>query len=298
MSTTLPQTVVNPLEKLLFEWTLERVKKTSRPDRPLIVGLNGPQGCGKSTVTRALVAKFSEVGLKAVALSIDDFYLTRDEQIKLAQAHPANILLQQRGYPGTHDISLGVRILSDLKNMNNHPASVPLPVYDKSKHQGQGDRLPESEWKTVAPPLDLVFLEGWMLGFTATQSTQNEKSEFIGIRQSDLLTIDEMLKPYKSWYAFLDAFIQLIPKEISYVIQWRIEAEQKMKAQGRPGMSEDEITAYVKKFIPAYELYLPQLIHSPPFGVSKKETLQVVLGEDRIPIQVINENERSLKKWP
>jgi D-glycerate 3-kinase len=41
-----------------------------------------------------------------------------------------------------------------------------IPRYDKSKFNGCGDRAEISEWTKVEEPVDLVIVEGWMLGFT------------------------------------------------------------------------------------------------------------------------------------
>ena len=40
-----------------------------------------------------------------------------------------------------------------------------VPRYDKSAFSGRGDRADPSTWPKVPGPLDLVFFEGWMLGF-------------------------------------------------------------------------------------------------------------------------------------
>src|SRR5688572_19553101 len=51
----------------------------TRPGRGcLTVGLCGPQGSGKSTMTAALRALLDARGLKTAVLSIDDLYLSRD----------------------------------------------------------------------------------------------------------------------------------------------------------------------------------------------------------------------------
>ena len=51
---------------------------------PLFIGISAPQGCGKTTMTDMIRAVFAEEGKRAVALSLDDFYLTGHEQEQLA----------------------------------------------------------------------------------------------------------------------------------------------------------------------------------------------------------------------
>ena len=67
--------------------------------------VNGSQGSGKTTLCAYLCALLeAEYGLRAIALSLDDFYLTRAAARELgASVHP---LLATRGVPGTHDMAL------------------------------------------------------------------------------------------------------------------------------------------------------------------------------------------------
>lgn len=73
----------------------------AKANRPFVVGLNGIQGAGKTTLVSALAEKLRvDEGLETLVLSIDDLYLTREDQVKLASEHAANKLVQYRGEPG------------------------------------------------------------------------------------------------------------------------------------------------------------------------------------------------------
>ncbi len=259
---------------------IESLVSHSPTAKPLVIGLNGPQGCGKTTATSAAVEMLrSKHNLRGIALSIDDFYLTRAEQMLLAQSYSQNPYLQQRGYPGTHDIRLGCETLSKLKAINHAGLPVALPRYDKSVHDGEGDRLHQSDWPVVMPPLDFVILEGWCLGFTPVPESR--------IDDEHLAEINRLLDAYGEWRAFLDAFIQLKASDIRYTIDWRIEAEQKMRAQGKAGMSDARIRAYIEKFMPAYELYLPGLADSMSPGVPR---FVIEIQRDRTPLYPLSKS--------
>jgi D-glycerate 3-kinase len=214
-----------------------------------VVGLQAPQGAGKTTLVTRLMERLPDVGLRGVAVSIDDFYLTRADQLQLAAAHPGNPYLEHRGYPGTHDIALGEATLSSLRGLDGHGAKavVSVPVYDKSQHGGRGDRAPETQWRQVAGPLDLVIVEGWMLGFTPVPDAS--------LADPFLIDPNRALAKYDAWYRSIDAMVVLRATDPTFVLRWRVEAEEAMKARGLPGLSRDAIEDYVRRFLPAYALY-------------------------------------------
>jgi len=115
--------------------------------------------------------------LPTITLSIDDLYLTREAQVKLASAHPQNPLIQHRGEPSTHDVALGSKLFQALKQQES---DIRIPFYDKSMHDGKGDRVPEEEWRVVnakgARKVEVVIFEGWCVGFRPlTIQEVNEK---------------------------------------------------------------------------------------------------------------------------
>lgn len=119
---------------------------------PLIVGINGAQGSGKSTLCKFLEVLLVEHNQRGVTLSLDDLYLTRAERQAMARdEHP---LFATRGVPGTHDVGLGETILDALRA--GRP--VTLPRFDKAID----DRAPEG--KMTAAPIDVILLEGWCVG--------------------------------------------------------------------------------------------------------------------------------------
>ncbi|ORY54886.1 hypothetical protein BCR35DRAFT_296628 [Leucosporidium creatinivorum] len=251
------------------------------PVPPLFLGVQGPQGCGKSHLT-ALLPHYLETGhaLRLASLSLDDIYSTHDDLASLASLHPTNRLVHGRGQPGTHDLQLGANCLEALRTANE-PGSqgkqIKLPIFDKSKYGGEGDR---SEEVVVAEgPLDVVIFEGWAAGFGAlsskelSQRYQEAKTDpqafassnldypepfFLEHREDDLAFVNEQLRGYSAMlWRFIDCFVQLKPVKMSYVWEWRLQQEHNMKAKnGGLGMSDDEVKAFIARYMPGYELFL------------------------------------------
>ncbi len=258
---------VHHLTLPLFFWILHRVRAAKR--RPVMVGLSAPQGAGKSTLSELCCALFAELGLRAVGVSIDDFYLRHDEQNALAAKHPGNPYLEHRGYPGTHDLPLGERTLEALAA--GRPTA--LPRYDKSAHGGRGDRsLNTGE---ALPPLDVVIVDGWMLGFTAPAAPSADPH---------LAAIDAALPAYQAWHRHLDVLIAASAEDPTDVLRWRTEAEDARRARGEPALSAQAIADYVRRFLPAYERYA-QTVRSGPWRGG--DLLAFTLGPSRQPVQLM-----------
>lgn len=88
--------------------TLEAYNKQQQQasTRPFIVGINGVQGAGKTTLVGNLEKEFKGRGYETLVCSIDDFYKTREDHVKLAEEKHDNALYQHRGVPGKLDVSI------------------------------------------------------------------------------------------------------------------------------------------------------------------------------------------------
>lgn len=111
--------------------------------------------------------------LRTIEFSIDDLYLTRDEQLELAASYPDNPLIQHRGQPSTHSVDKGLELFAAISRDDRN---VKIPSYDKSMFQGGGDRRPESEWQIVnregEQPVEVIIFEGWCVGFRALSAEE------------------------------------------------------------------------------------------------------------------------------
>ena len=198
-----------------------------RQASPLFVALQGPQGSGKTSLlerVNEMLAQNDEdhIPRRVATLSIDDLYLPHAQLKALSSAHPDNPFLRGRGLPGTHDIPLGLSLLRSLKEINCSGAnSIRIPRFDKSLFDGEGDRLPESEWTEVKRPLDIVLLEGWCVGFYP-QSRQYIEERFVDVPSvldgtldtsayslEHVIDMNRRVAEYTEWWDLFDICLQV-----------------------------------------------------------------------------------------
>jgi uridine kinase len=118
-----------------------------RASRPRVFAVSGPIGAGKSTVAGAVSRSLANLGMRAVALSMDDFYLPREERRRRG--------ITWRAGPGSHDLDLMVRTLAAIQDGS---APLVVPRFDMSRDDRCAD-----ERLDAAP--DVVVFDGWIIGY-------------------------------------------------------------------------------------------------------------------------------------
>jgi D-glycerate 3-kinase len=211
-------------------------------NRPLIQGILGGQGTGKTTLATILGQILTHLGYRVCQLSLDDLYKTYTERQQLQQVDPR---LRWRGPPGTHDIDLGLQVLQQIHQGGEQP--IALPRFDKSAWGGIGDRTtPE-----IVTQVDILLFEGWFVGMRPINPAAFEMAPSPIRTESDRTFARDMnvkLQDYLPLWDELDRLIVLYPEDYRLSKQWRMQAEQEMKAKGKPGMEDEEITEFVEYF--------------------------------------------------
>ncbi len=220
---------------------------------PKLLGLSGGQGCGKSTLARALVQAFACCGVHAVSVSLDDFYLTHAQRQQLARrVHP---LLATRGVPGTHDLQLLQQVFDTIGK-----PQLRLPVFNK----GTDDRLPESQWLQVTGPIDLLILEGWCVG--AVPQAEAQLREPVNELERDADPDGQYRRyvnaalagGYQSIWEQLDDWLFLAVPNLACVRAWRRQQEQQIA----PALRMDE--AAIFRFVAHYERLTRWMLETAP----------------------------------
>ena len=133
------------------------IDKNKLKNKTFIIGLAGGQGTGKTTISSLIkLILTTYFKLNVFKISIDDFYKTRKERLKLSKSiHP---LLLTRGVPGTHDVDMMNKLFYNIKKKKFN--TMLIPKFDKSID----DRCNKKLWYRLKEKPDVLILEGWCVG--------------------------------------------------------------------------------------------------------------------------------------
>ena len=245
---------------------------------PDFIGIQGSQGSGKSTCASFLKLLLeAKYGLRVVATSIDDFYLTLTErQVMAKEVHS---LFATRGVPGTHDVKLLMTMFEDAKKGTGFT----VPIFDKA----EDDRVPSSQWQRVNGKVDVVILEGWCVGIGA----QSEESLLVPINELEKSEDGDVVwrryvnqalsNEYKELFAALDLLISLQAPSFDCVLGWRQLQEEKMIAKltalGR-STSLAQTPKQIERFISHYQRLTEHALATMP----QKADYILKLNEDHL----------------
>ena len=228
------------------------ISKKAKKKGPLIVGLAGGQGSGKTTISSILsliLKKYFK--LKVFKISIDDFYKTKKQREILSK--DKHSLLLTRGVPGTHDIKIMLDFFRKIKTKNFK--SLKLPKFNKAND----DRYKKKHWYKLKSRPDVVIFEGWCVG-AKPQSLRLLKKPINALEKA----YDKSLKwrrfvnlqlktNYKKLYSQLDSLLYLKVKNFNLLKKWRIKQEEKLwlKAKSRKNlkiMNKKEVINFMQTY--------------------------------------------------
>ena len=218
----------------------------SLPQPTPVFAIAGLQGSGKSTLAAQIASLAEKRGLRVAVLSIDDFYLRKDQRLQLArEVHP---LLATRGPPGTHDLGLALETIGSLRE--GRPTR--LPRFDKLAD----DREPAARWPAIDQRCDFVLLEGWFLKTPPQNPDEllqpinalehDEDPDGSWRRRCNAALADD----YPRLWRTIDALWFLQGPDFGVVPGWRWQQEQSLQASDpeRAAMSRPQIERFVQLF--------------------------------------------------
>jgi D-glycerate 3-kinase len=236
---------------------------------PVLLGLLGSQGSGKTTLTALLKLLLAQRGLRVLALSIDDFYLPYVDRQVLQGRDPRLIW---RGPPGTHDLALLEDVLKQLKAGRS---TVSVPRFNKSAQNGAGDR---QGFESVGA-VDLVLLEGWLVGTRPVALSQLQQLPWPIVTPADRAFAADMnlaLHRYQPLWAMLDRLAVLPLADYRWSQQWRQQAERERRDdrrsvgdhRGQAGMDDQTVQQFVAYFWKALhpDLFIAPLVCDPAWA--------------------------------
>ncbi|MBT8036983.1 MAG: hypothetical protein KJO21_05515 [Verrucomicrobiae bacterium] len=227
--------------------------RTEMNRQPLILGINGAQGTGKSTLSLVLAKALEhQHHLTSAVLSIDDIYHTHEHRAELAKSiHP---LLATRGVPGTHDIELGLSVIKSIKD-GHFPAT--LPSFDKVTD----DRKPVEYWQQLDQSVDVLIFEGWCVGAQAEPPAQLASPVNTLEQKEDQHTqwrtfVNQQLQQdYTELFSLIDKLVMLKAPDFECVYHWRGQQEQKLRQRIKKADPPSKIMTdqQLARFIMHYE---------------------------------------------
>jgi len=196
-------------------------------EKPLLVAIHAPQGCGKSTTCSNIQNTLHNKGYHCLIASLDDFYYPYQKmQQILFEFH--DDLYKYRGLAGTHDVKCLQEFLENVKQGKN----ALLPRFNKLLNNGLGD---VDNVIQINKKYDVVILEGWMIGYKPRQ-----------YNPSYLRIFNRELEKYQFLHTMFDLWFYF-NTDLQHIYDWRYSAEKKMK--------KEEFDQFMKPYFIIYSNY-------------------------------------------
>ena len=241
--------------------------------------ISGPQGSGKTTLTRLIKKVIEKIYKKKVMLlSIDDYYLSKKERIVLSKkVHP---LLITRGVPGTHNVE---KLKRHINKFIKNKFPIKVPIFNKLTDD-------TSSKNTIIKKADILILEGWCCGSTPLINKYlykniNELEKKLDKNNKWRNYYNTSLKKkYSEIFSMFDKKIYIKPPSFMNILKWRHNQEKQnaLINKRKVFMSEKEL----KYFIQHYEKLTRWMIKTMPakasiiIKIDKNQKIERVIKTD------------------
>tara|TARA_B110000438_G_scaffold292355_2_gene330588 strand:- start:88 stop:963 length:876 start_codon:yes stop_codon:yes gene_type:complete len=206
----------------------------------------GSQGIGKSTLVHILKDNIEKYyNKKVLILSLDDYYLSKKERIKLSKK--INPLLKTRGVPGTHDIT---KLRQNIISFDKLKYPIQIPIFDKLID----DQLVKKRKEYVKK--DILILEGWCCGCPPLEKDFLKRNINMLERIEDKDNIwrnfynKKLNKDYKSLFKMFDKTIFLKAPSFNFILKWRSKQEKMniSKKKNNTKMSKEQMLYFISHY--------------------------------------------------
>ena len=240
------------------------ISKKADKKKPYFVGLAGGQGTGKTTISsliKIILIKYFK--LKVFKISIDDFYKTRKDRIRLSKRiHP---MLLTRGVPGTHDINMMLSFFKKIKSKKFK--RLKLPTFNKAID----DRFSKKHWYDLKNKPDVIIFEGWCVGAKSEKNNTLKKAINSMERAKDHKQIwrkfvnQQLKSKYKNLYSQLNCLVYLNAKNFRLLQKWRLKQERKLLLKSKKKLKLKIMnTQNVLDFMQTYQRITQNMFRSMP----------------------------------
>lgn len=250
----LPQSYKAIAERYFVPLAERIYQQASSAAQPIIVGVNGCQGSGKSTVTDLLTLLLNEhYQCPTIGMSIDDFYLTQDQRQQLAeQVHP---LFRTRGVPATHNTQ---QLYDTLNSLKNNQLPVSIPKFNKAID----NPFAQDQWPVVKHKVQVILFEGWCVAAPPQAESQllqpvnnlerDEDSDAVWRSYAN----KKLAEDYQPLFSLIDRLVMLKAPGFHTVLNWRLQQEHKLRERVSAEQGDDaEVMTdqQVARFIEHYQ---------------------------------------------
>jgi D-glycerate 3-kinase len=209
---------VTTVPTIIFD-TIQQ-QRALRPERPVLIGVAGAQGSGKTTACKLLEMSNRP---RFAYFSLDDVYWSKAERADLARLiHP---LFVTRGPPGTHDLDLANATIGALMRAGDD-SEIPLPSFDKARDEP----APRETWPVFRGRPEAILIDCWCLGALAPEVSRPlnavETIDSDSVWRGSQATF--LREDYAPFFARFDAIVYLKPPNWEIVRRWRGQQEETM----------------------------------------------------------------------